>query len=204
VSSVPWGLLSAAIGQIPRAGRWAERRLSLSDDPLLVIALPNPIDQADEQFLEWPHLEVRNTGLKRARRRPRTAREAHLRVAIEGRQDTRPLMWSGGAFGQAEPVRDVRSEWPARVPLVIRSSFDQPLNILGTPIDPNVCYLTDAEFLTQGRPRVTFDVGVHNLEVIVQYGHEAIETVSAWFRLTVPPATSPRLKLTLDPFHGPP
>jgi hypothetical protein len=195
------GLASGHIGQLWKA---VERWLGLSDDPLLQIALPNPVDQAQEPFLEWPHLEVRNVGQRRARRQARTAREAHVSVTLEGRQDAlRHLHWSGGAFGHSEPIVDIRSGWHARVPFVLRSGHPEPVVVLDTPVQPDVCYLTDTDFLSQHRATSALPVGVHHFEVSVQYGAAEIEVETAWVRLTVPPPSSPRLRLSLELVDGP-
>jgi len=195
---VPTWLIGPVLGLLgrlaPSIARWAE----IGDDPRLVVRLEHPVDKARGPNLEWLHLTVVNEGLRRASR-TRTAREVHATVTIRGRPGRYRLLWSNvGAFGQSLPRVDIARNIGQDLPIALRAAHMpglQPL-ILGTLAEAGVCYLTEANFLTQHSAEVPLPPGIHELEVSLQYGDGEVPK-PACFRLTIPPPEVPlRLSLT--------
>lgn len=112
--------------------------LEVSNEPLVTIRVPDRPNQASEPYLGWIHLEVLNSGYKRASK-TRSVEQARLRLHINDQEHYLMFRTPGGPEEEADLIKG-KSMF---VPLILRSGID----IVADRIGANVVYITDKPYL---------------------------------------------------------
>jgi hypothetical protein len=149
----------------------ASQTLSATRRANIKIATTKPVNQASEPWLEWLHVEASPP----ARELPETA----ISWIVLNKQ-----VYDGRWQSDRGPAEEMALRWerPGNLPVVIRSQ--KKCDVMGTPIDAGVCYITDVNFQVHNNPAIRVNPGIHELFVLVRTREN--KDAAREFRLVVP------------------